>query len=460
MAKVLKLISEDGLLTAADLLAGNLQLEEGRRRTRIASDDLTVDAVETMPLVAPAGTSDANIITATNVIDMLAEAAGQWKDDRLRRYAVWMEENAASETARRALVKKIVLAPRDERNMSRLLGRNSASYDLVVSRRQIWENKTGDTYTSSGLSAWGGEWTIQPGATDVGNRAGRIHTLSLTPHSGSGALGQYWFGIRETRESSKTTYFQPVWELEDGQSLSADTALGSESGASPSGSSSNNKFVCTFATTASMAERVTITVGEALGVGVTDYDHMVGRYLVLVRAKVDASTTAYVKLEDGYKFAFHQHKPVKITGTSYLLYPIGEITMPALAYRAENAGASMVMNAALRIMAQRTAGSGSLHLDAIGLVPADHMVYSSIEYLTSGQYLYIYTHADDTMTYLKRIVGGYPESSGDKSSTEWGLPVNGGIGVLFAQIAGTSHLLSDSVDASMSVYPRWRLHAL
>jgi hypothetical protein len=207
-----------------------------------------------------------------------------------------------------------------------------------------------------------------------------------------------------------------------------------------------------------MAARMSITVAQAWAGATGRYREMIGRYLVLLRCKVDAATVCRIRLSSGYNSVLRPYNDVDIANTGYLLIPIGEVSIPAFSYRDEVTTVAdyVVGNHKLQISAERVSGAGSLHLDAVCLIPTDHMVYCSVPALGSTEHARFYTFADDTRQALKELNTGIPDSSGDFFMPNWYMPWSGGVFVMAGQAAGSLHTLTDATDISMLYYPRWK----
>jgi len=107
-----------------------------------------------MTLVAR--TSDANIISAVNSIDELAEACDLFWEDKHRTASVWLEENATAETTKRSLIQSIELIPLQVGNFTPLLGKTGMQYTLTIVHSSAWENATEASVIDASVSALGG----------------------------------------------------------------------------------------------------------------------------------------------------------------------------------------------------------------------------------------------------------------------------------------------------------------
>ena len=448
MAKTLQLVTSG--VTTIDLLAGTFKVEAKGWKT--VSDGDTV--IETFNIYAQ--DTDSNIMLAEkNLADMGATARNYIRDP-LRANAVWLQQSAGSETVKQALVYDIALELLDTGIQNPLLGANGIVGILTIRRSPFWENTNAGTLVSTGLSCWGGR--KEYGLSDpniIGTQPGRISSIKLTRNAGN--VREFWIGIREAYEG-KT--WNAIAEMEtSGQVLDADTALASDAGASPSGSSSNNTMKTTFATVATMADRLRVPF-SSFATGVV-YEDVAGRYLVLLRCRVDSGTTVNLRMNRGYGpvgsvGAYSQDVPV--SNSSYKLVPIGEIQVPPLGYRSGMGTATIVQHLWMQIGAERSGGSGALYSDAIILIPSDHLLYMNGALLdAASEYVQFFTFEDGKQAGLQ-FNTAYG-SMFEQAVADWVMPTGasadfGGSIVVAAQDA-SSHDLTATLNMTVTVYTRW-----
>ena len=456
MAKLLNLACDDGS-HSYNLLTGTLKLVEGSRNKIFSEKTIS----ETMDLISEVGSTDKNIILAENMISDLGDFAQKWKMDRTKQYAVWLEENTTSESKRRSLVVDAKIVQQDGNNTSMLLGRQGVSiWTLYLEYMPWWEKGTGDEKTFSSIYAWGGKCNIIPSAYNEGTIDGRIYYATVNPLAAC-ALTEFWFGIRAPRETADPTEFQPIWELEKcSQYIGSDISTGSEVGASPLGSTTNNKIVCSFATNPGMFNRIILRLNDAWEGAGSHYEHMAGRYLVLMRCKVDASTIARIRMFAGYEASLRVYPDVDISNTSWMLIPMGEVTFPATGFRGEMAavGAAALGENAIKMAAQRVSGSGSLHMDALCFIPTDAMIYALVSDPVNLTHKMIwYTFADGTRVAVRANTADVPQGNGEFFMPNWWLPRTGGYGVFAGQNHyADTHLLTDQCDIHLDFYARFK----
>jgi len=194
-----------------------------------------------------------------------------------------------------------------------------------------------------------------------------------------------------------------------------------------------------------------VTTYQAIG---SNYDDQRGTFEVLLRAKVGATTTAEVRLKDGFSGGsnWNVHKRQEISSTSWFLYPLGEVTIPPTRGQTDSA---YVRNFALRIDAARTSGANDLDMDCLVLIPkAEGFVHSS-----GGDGQQVFTLPEgrvDGWVYTS----GYPSDVASVSPINWSIPV-GYVRLVFAAQRTTQsyYRSSGTTDrASVDVYyvERWR----
>lgn len=350
-------------------------------------------------------------------------------------------------------------------------GTTVLQYTIIIKRLPFWEGVNYsiiyEAYTALNISEGqfsistvGGKMTFSD--TVEGTAPARITRFRLASESGGGGpMTQAWFGFRSA-ELGTPANFVPVWELEDAGTLGDDTTVVSESSdTSPSGSTTNNKLQCTFATDQTMDTRAVIKVGDVTA----NVGDQRGRHLVLLRAKVTDTRTAYVRMDSAYTNATSWRTGTRmlVDSTSWLLYPIGYITIPATRlseFETLYGGGPTFNNFAIRIGAQDAGGSGNLEMDCLVLIPQDEgAVYinnASMEYTggVSGEGILGIDPFGNS--YAVDIPSFAIEKGLEAQFEHFALPNgNGNIGVLAAQRA-TSQVLIDTLWVSFYGRFRWR----
>lgn len=471
MTTVIKIGNTDG--TYLDILGGTLQVKSaswapasagpsGTYKHDLFGSQFTFErygtVTETMELVGVATAAD--IRTALTTLSQLAEQCRRWHSDPLEDNAVWLYWQADSESAaRRALLYAITIQFASTPGLNPLLDKSGIHIRLTLTRHPLWEIEATSTLTQAGISTLGGKWVASTTATGTAPR--RLQSTTIR-YEYSAALARVWLGIRPPYEGN--TSFVPLWELEEGV-MGTDAAVATEAGVSPVGSVADNKVSVSFATVATNAERVSITPARVTGI--TDAEHMKGRYVVLCRCKVSSGTVA-LEMRVGYSGATAANlaplAPVYISNTSYRLIELGEAQFPPAGWRTAN-GADVSVACAytqLSIFAERISGSGTLSLDALVLIPATHYVKlegASIWYDVGDSTPYdgyILTHEND-ITEVIGNVNADPSSTVaavEHSAREWYFPMDGGI-IVMAGEGDSAHVMDETVTLSLVAHTRW-----
>jgi hypothetical protein len=446
MAKVLQLYDETA---AIDLLAGNIVLEEAGLSLRSADKKIW----ETIGLVS--GATDANIRTTKAQIDDYIERAKLYIDNPVEAKGIWLYVQSEGESAKRALIYdgSTDLVSSSVFNTP-LLGRDSAIFRIALLRHPYWENPSGSAVNVNGLSAWGGKGNL---GTLTGTTYGRIQRALFTS-STAARLGKFWIGIRPSRHG--TAQFTTVWEAEAGTPHSPDTSVVADGTAS-----GGSKMQTTFASVSTMYNRFEVRLSNVVG---SNFSHNIGRYLVLMRCKVSSGTTqVLVRLASGWD-RFTTHTEQIIDGkTSWNLVEMGEIQIPPTG----NRDGVMTTDDALGyfgllLSAERLSASGTLDVDGFVLVPSEHIitgdgadVYSGnsgqLDYYTAPLYPFS-EKGDDQYAIFRNPAPVNGIQFVDYTFTNWQYPIIGGTLVVAAEPWNAGHDLTATVNASLTVYPRWK----
>lgn len=187
-----------------------------------------------------------------------------------------------------------------------------------------------------------------------------------------------WGGFRSADKHGDLDYFVSRWECELGDAA-VDASLATDATASPGGEG-DTKLVVSFATNAGWEHRWSGWLDQYI-----DPEHVAenyGRFLVLLRAKVDAGTTAEVNLQSGYLWSFDRNptRRVRITSNEWALHVAGIVEVPAGGEEAavEEGADETQLFQHLMIYGRRVAGTGSLHLDCLVFIPIDEMSFSLV----------------------------------------------------------------------------------
>ena len=386
-----------------------------------------------------------------------------WYNDAADLYSVWLRAQMPDESgARQALVTGMRCEPGVSFYAPPAAPGNwlREGYNLALERMPWWESTSSRVYGAVGVNCLGGTYDYttyggSPGAV-AGNEPARIAHMALNGASGGGGpLDEFWIGFRTDRFGDRAN-FVPVWECELG-SYSSPTHYDTElvDGVGGVDASGGAKLKCTFDTQAGLKPRMTLAVEDIT----TNYIDQRGSYHVLCRARVTAAgTTCRVRLLDGFSSAddWRTQSRVIVSSEDWKLYALGTIIIPPSRGRSTS---GFLRKFALRIEAERTAGSDDLEMDCFVPIPsaegALHVKGGVVQYvLGDSRPVYVKMHPNgeiDGWAYT----GGYPIKSVAPELTKYGLPIGAGLVVLAGQ-RETQHYLDDYVSLSLQIYNRWR----
>jgi hypothetical protein len=468
----LKLIIDHYSLTdvEVDLLHGTFRLERGGYEPDTAIPGLSVGAkgeygpdpvfsgfspvAEVYNLIAMG--SPEEIVAGEAAIHQVFEQARQFVKDPLDASSAWLgwstDREPGSESAyqKRALILNGGLRIKQPAKMRGGFVDPALYAELAILRHPFFENPSYTQVNNLATSVLGGKFTI----TDIpGSVPARISELIVLWSTG-GPVVRGWFGIRPNYDGSAN--FKPVWELET-------TAAGSGhayyhytdvSNTSESGTSNSYRATCTFGTSTDLVKRVSVKLEEVDSAHAEEY---IGRYLVLARCMVTAGEVG-IQLKHGLKDgSFIPAEEVYIDHTSYQLIPLGTIQIPPLPrYNVTNYSNRLCE---LQVWAEQVSGAGSLYLDCLVLIPADHLMYfDGADISASGDTARIVTNErDHTWAWGIGGGGGYLNNSIEYHLTDWYLPRGDSVGI-FAGERSTSHVITDACNLQLYYYPRWRLY--
>lgn len=479
MAQTLRLT--DGT-TTVDLLNGPLRLESGSWRTRTpavknsyshspfgaqSEFDYYEVVVETMTLF---GEDEAEIlISRINRVEDLLEQARLWHVDKTRTDPVWLEWEAEGENGlRRSLIYEGSLQHLSGIGISPMIQSGVMRVTLTLSRHPLWESSSpidlhaADYFPSISypLSNFGGIWNLQ---IYGGIAPGRIAHLRVSSNNVSGAKGRVWVGIRPFHIGIAD--FDPVMELESaGTGSYSDGELGTDASVQSDVTASGNNFVrVTFGSTEDMALRITMTMEDAVGGGLDKKGAYFGRYLVLLRYRVSsADTQAAIQLKYGYDTGHYENEKVYTDSgdTYWRLLPLGEIIIPpgqVLLDVSFNLDIRYTLaSLQFQIFAERVSGAGTLDLDALCLMPSDHIAMVNDYQLPQGVW-FMTLENDEVSAISNGEIGGPIQYNPniEFSMRNFYYPTEGGV-IVVAGEQDTGHdLVNNNINASISIYRRW-----
>jgi len=403
----------------------------------------------TMTLVSH--TSDGGIMAAVNVIDELAERCDLFWSDLHRTSSVWLEESATAETTKRSLVQSIELAPIQEGKFAPTLGHFGAKYTITIIHSAAWENTAVTVLTTTNVSCLGGT-VILPAIS--GSLPGRLHRLDLAGDaSNTGTLTTFWGGIRPVYDGD--TDFSPLIELEKG-TLVAPCVLASDSDeASPLGTTDN---VISYGCTTDDVKIDYVTLDNALTS--TNYNHWIGDYHVLMRAKLSAAQTVRLHIDTGYYGG-----TVFIPGpynynatTDYTLLEMGTVSIPP--FPRIGHGAGQLDTFEFQLYAKLIGTATTITADCLILIPATHYykISSAIVTASTASTVYGYILEDALASSLNYSAAGQVNMATQFAPNNWEYPMAGGILVLAGQRSTLQNISDEAGVVRTTTYTRYRTH--
>ena len=425
------------------------------------------DVIETMP-IAIHGNSDDNQAASLRELHRLQDSVLFFNEETSAGIGsiVWLVWQTEGETnARRRLVKSLDIAFDNSLWFTCGHGEVASELRVILTMRVApwWEATTSNFYTQSGLYPTGD--TFNYGAPG-GDAPGRVDEIRLSGHVYTGAtdLVKFWYGFRSERKHGGIANFITRWEIEDGAG-GTDTAAVTEAGASPD-MSANNCLETTFATDATMIKRGYVILDNVTA----NYTDNYGRFVVLLRAKVDAATTATARID----YAIYENVAIidgtllegqflTFSNTSWQMYDTGLVVqIPAGNARIQDA-VDVARLCGFNLYARRDVGAGSLFLDCLILIPIDEYFMhweSTVPFTgtpTADGRFHIYVAPDDTDGFIYAELGLAQIMSVEPATIEGlGLPYTDSIVCVAAVDYQDRNVVNNSLQINLTAYERYK----
>ena len=445
MAQVLQIT--DGSSTV-NLLTGNLYVEAGGFSYASVEDEsllwTTFDILSTA--------SAANIRTEMVKFEKLIEQAKNYHNDINENDPVWLYWQSEGESAKRALIHDGTFSLENMGRYSPLLVVDGLVATLAVQHSKIFEATSATSANQTTVSVIGGTWVI---GNDAGNYPQRISEFKIGTATHS--CVRLYVGIRKLRQG--TAGFEPKWECENGYNFPAtgtsDVADGDASG--------GNCVEIDFTTYDTLINRFYVQWDDVAG---SNYDDIIGTYLVLGRLKLTAGTSVTrVQLRGGWNGEEIIGDTYLDTGVhselngNYCLVPLGEAKIPPTGNRGSLASTSdMIRKYMLKIYAQKVSGLAKLRCDCFILIPSEHlMIVEEGSVTTSPTTTYGYT-LEDGSQYAWTKGSTYPGGDAGGNFSNWHYPIGGGVAVIAACGASDSIISANkagTVRLDIDLYPRY-----
>jgi len=399
--------------------------------------------------------ADTSIIDAAADIDVLKYKASKWHESKKLHQSIWLEQHGDTETAKRALVYNIEFVPVPKGIHNPLLGHDGAFYQIAITRG-AWEQTTITNYgTQSNVSSYGGSFTISD-ASVGGSKPARLARTTLTGVSGSGPLDRIWLGIKPTRDG--VTGYDPRWEAEDAHYTHASTTTSTKSGAY---GGTPNCLLIDLSTYPTYTNRFMIAVENVVG---SNYAHMAGKYLALLRYQVPtADGSYYIGLMQGIGQFTHTCpiQYISYTSGNWRYLPMGVIDIPASSWRYLSYGDNYIRNFNLVFYAGESAGTGSeLWVDSIVLVPYEHFFYSegsALQNTGTATVTRLFMHEDSEIEAQSFDTSGQVDKVLIKHPNQWMMPAEGGKVVVVAERTSLTST-ADVLNINVEWFQRYETH--
>lgn len=425
-----------------------LQYEGWRQATPTQQGQDTVDDVITLLMN---GGNDNALATALQSIDTKVKQT-QWAQDPLNPIGVWLRSRLSTETnTRQAFIKEL---RRGELSTTDPLAYNSVlqQYSLGVTRMPVWENTSASTLGGSKITGNGGKVSY----TIAGDAHARVAIAQATSDVN---ITDLWYGVKSDRYGVTPANFVPFWPLYQSKVTAADIATASDSTAQ-----AGTRIQCDFSALATMRNISSPIISDITA----NYSDQRGKYNVLLRAMTDplGDIKVNVRIGVGYRVstsyrAFSYLPRTQIGGfaapSGWVNYPLGVVSLPPVGGFSTQ-GLSKVC---LTVQAEKTDGtSGSLYLDGLFLVPAEHNIHihHNAAFSGSGTKSYIMTRPDQKKySILYFDTSDYIFDSSPPDDETWSIPSGSGVIACVAGYSGGIVAAASSVliTPTFTVYPSY-----
>jgi hypothetical protein len=323
------------------------------------------------------GASQDAVATTLQSLHAMQEYALWWRSNAPASEPVWLWVQLEGETnQRRAFVYRIEM--QFDVSWWDAMALQWMTEVVVSIERGVWEaTANSGEATGNSLNSLGGvfDYTASPSADVPGDLPARLAQLKIY----NSVFGTFWAGFRSANRHGTLANFVNRWECEAASALQTDAALAVNANASPG--TGNSQVTVSFATSTSLVSRLYWLLSAIS----TNYNDMVGRYLVLLRCQnSDAATVNRVQLVTTTLTGREVYGPKRSvieggTGSTWQLVNLGILNIPLHDRRLTSfLAADAIRNQSINLYAQRVSGSGSLYLDCMMLVPIDeYFIYGS-----------------------------------------------------------------------------------
>jgi hypothetical protein len=387
----------------------------------------------------------ANMRTADSDLEAILEKARRFHSNRNTPESIWLRWHTDGETAKRALIYEYLKRHDPTLTAEPLMELPSIRELIAITRHPYFESLSSSSSSTTGISTLGGAWNLS-GTISGGTVDGRINRFTIAAGEVNEEINMLWIGITDGEHISGA--YDPVAECGSGTDIDADTSV------------VGTTMETTFTADADLIYRFSVTL-EQFG---STTDEFIGRHLLLLRCKTDASTEIGIRASSTYfdSPGVADPKQVKsityITNTAYQMLELGEFDIPGIPWRQELDDASPSLDDwRFAIEATRLSGTGKLYADALVLVPADHLFqWSSATFREAIDEIgVVHTDEDDHISaYVENALLPKIIEIPIMGARNWRYPHQGGYVVFVAQHTD-GHDRTLTVDPSIEVMKRW-----
>jgi len=328
---------------------------------------------------------------------------------------------------------------------------------VALVREPYWERTAATAAgTNSAVSNFGGafDYTAGGGVDTVGDAPARINNL-LIEQSSITEYNYAWIGFRSASKHGTLANFVPLWELEDATTFGNDTGVTIDATASPGGAG-NTKLTCDFFSDTTWANRVWLKLSDVTA----NYSDNYGRFLVILRAKVDSGLVVNVGLHSGIIGYPVELGRVRVDATLWTAYPLGIVEIPHRRLDTlDLLAASYDADYALGINAEKVSGGAGLdlHMDCLHLIPIDELFIYTDNLRTDSDKSSIITQTPARVSQL------LPYNTGSSAMNRIakvnidgvGVPLGDGrLYILLADVARRTYL-SETCEITLNTWPSW-----
>lgn len=412
-----------------------------------------------IPILAVSSTVD-GVATHMQSLHQMQRWATEYISERAIDDPVWLHAQWDSESGeRRSVVREIRVQPTGNDKYKKDDDLVGVELQIVIVREPFWERDEYREFPSSTPSAAASvKYDYGSGHEPVGDVPARIYHLLVSPDTGD-ELGRIWIGVRSDERipgAYTAANFANIWECEDGTNNASEGGISDAADATASGGNRVTVSESSLDWDNTWHECLSIKLSDAT----TYYAAQYGLLMWLLRSKVTAGEWE-VQLRFGYNGMddadFIQKEIVTIDNTSWDFSEMGNQHIPIVDPKAFSH--SYEGNFEVQVWAQRTSGSGDLHLDCLCPIPVDEGYFICKEFDISagvGNSLFIRETPLGKSAVAVTVTGPTYKYFPEFESNEFCVPPGSGRYIIVYARSGSSDI-TDKIDigGANGYYERW-----